>query len=98
MKQEYCNLKAEIENGFGSCICSVFSNDQGWSTGHLFYLFNIYVMCMCEQCMHVCMCVCMLVCRGPHVEIGRQLMGVSMSSRDQTWIIRLGRKYLWQLE
>lgn len=92
MKQEWCNLKAEIENGFGSRICSVFSNDEGWTRGHSFYLCKIYVLCMCMQWMHVWICVY----HSLQGETGRQLIGVSVSSR-YTQLIRLGRKYLWQL-
>lgn len=66
---------------------------KGWSKGHLFDLFKIYLLCICGQCMRVGM----PVCHGPHVMTGKQLMGDSMGSRDQMQVIRLGRKYLCQL-
>lgn len=75
----------------GSSVCLAMT--KWWSREHLCYLFNIYVLCVCEQCM----CVCMPVCHGPHVVIGKQLTGVSISSRDQMQVIRLGRKCLCQL-
>lgn len=70
----------------GSLVCLAIIKD-GLEGIHFTYVRYMYCACVCNGCL--CVCLCTTVYRG-------KLEGNNRSS-GYTQIIRLGRKYLWQL-